>query len=113
MPPSTQTKTNPNPGVGREERSSRHLLLRGQGVQGVQGGRGVQAVRGCHLGQGGLRVPAAGEARMVSTGPGPRPPAVPRSQSTPHLTLGPRGPVSPLGPFEVGRERENTKKDLG
>lgn len=81
----------PHPGAGRAERSAGHLLLRGQGVQGVQGVRGVRAdraVQGCHLGQGGLRVPGAGEGGQVSTGQEPHP-LLPLSPP-PHLQ--PRAP---------------------
>lgn len=106
-----QNKTKNQGWEGGEEHC--HLLLRGRGVQGVRGARGVredQAVRGCHLGQGGLRVPGAGEGGRVSTGQEPRPPPALHSPEPTLLTLGPRGPVSPLGPFGVGREETGLEK---
>lgn len=63
------------------EASTLHLLLRGQGVRevrGVQGVREVQVVQGCHLGQGGRRVPAEGEGRPGERWPGATPTSLPR-----------------------------------
>lgn len=113
-------QTNPNklktPAVGGWGRgdirpstnaSTLHLLLRGQGVRevlGVRGVREVQVVQECHLGQGGQRVPAAGEGGPGERRPGATPTSSPNSWERAPLTLGPRGPVSPLGPYGVGAE---------
>lgn len=122
--PSAKTKQNPAnetpAGVGGQgwllrpptEVSTLHLLLRGQGVRevrGVQGVREVQVVQGCRLGQGGRRVPAAGEGRPGERRPGATPTSLPRQPREGALTLGPRGPVSPLGPYGVaGEETKGT-----
>lgn len=73
---------------------------RGSGRSGGSRGPGSPGCPGMPSRPGGRRVPLAAErAGLVSAGREPCPLTSPDSRERAPLTLGPRGPVSPLGPL--------------
>lgn len=114
--PSTKKQKQKTEDWGREEHTrpsasvwTLYLLLRGQGVREVQevrGGREVQAVQGCHLGQGGLRVPEEGEGGQGECRPGATaPPAHNGREPSAYLPLGLGGRCLLWVPLELGEKK--------